>query len=111
MTKLNSTADYYKSGEGSLGWELTVSNALYPLDSPCRKVLKKAASYGEFLYDDLSLFIPMESLRKVLEIEWNERLRHIMASPSLADEESEILRHFVEDLYKCEYLILMRRAG
>jgi hypothetical protein len=68
MPKLNSTADYYKSGEGSLGWELTVSNALYPLDSPCRKVLKKAASYGELLYDHLSLFIPMGSLRSVLEI-------------------------------------------
>ena len=34
-----------------------------------------------------------------------------MTSPSLADEESEIIRHFVEDLYKYEYLILMRRAG
>jgi len=64
VTKLNSTADSYKSGEGSLGWELTVSIALYPLDSPCRKALKKAVSYGEFLYDYLSLFIPMESLRK-----------------------------------------------
>ena len=62
MTKLNSTADYYKSGEDALGWELTVSNALYPLESPCTKVLKKAASYGELLYDYLSLFIPMESL-------------------------------------------------
>ena len=68
MTRLNSTADYYKSGEDSLGWELTVSNALCPLDSPCRKVLKKAASYGELLYDHLSLFIPVGSLRNVLEI-------------------------------------------
>ena len=110
MTKLNSTADYNKSGEGSLGWELTVANTLYPLDSPCRKVLKKAASSGELLYDDLSLFIPMESLRKVLEIEWNERLRHILASPSLADEESEIIRHFVEDLYKYEYLIFIKES-
>ena len=89
MTPISSTAVYHRSGEDSFGWELTVSNALYPLDSPCRKVLKKAASYGEFLYDDLSLFIPMESLRNVPEIEWNERLRHIMASPSPADEESE----------------------
>jgi len=42
---------------------------------------------------------------------WNDRLRHLMTSPSLADDESEIIRHFVEGLYKCEYLILMRRAG
>jgi hypothetical protein len=68
VTKLNSTADYYKSGEDSLGWELTVSNALYPADSPCRKVLKKAASYGELLYDHLSLFIPMGNIRSLLEI-------------------------------------------
>ena len=60
------------------------------------------------MYDYLSLFIPMESLRKVLEIEWNERLRHILASPSLADEESEIIRHFVEDLYQYEYLIFIK---
>jgi len=52
----------------------------------------------------------MESLRKVLEIEWNERLRHILASPSLADEESEIIRHFVEDLYKYEYLIFIKES-
>jgi hypothetical protein len=31
-----------------------------------------------------------------------------MTSPSLADEESEIIRHFVEDLYKYEYLLLMK---
>jgi hypothetical protein len=68
VTKLNSTADYYKSGEDSLGWELTVSNALYPEHSPCRKVLKKAASYGSLLYDHLSLFIPMGKVQNVLEI-------------------------------------------
>ena len=32
-----------------------------------------------------------------------------MTSPSLADEESEIIRHFVEDLYKYEYLILTKK--
>ena len=34
-----------------------------------------------------------------------------MTSPSLADDEIEIIRHFVEDLYKYEYLILERRIG
>ena len=68
MTRANSTADYYQSGEDSLGWELTVSNALYPENSPCRKVLKKAASYGDLLYDHLSLFIPMGKIQNVLEI-------------------------------------------
>jgi hypothetical protein len=35
-----------------------------------------------------------------LEFEWNDRLRHIMTPSSLADEESEIIRHFIEGLYK-----------
>jgi hypothetical protein len=34
-----------------------------------------------------------------------------MTSPSLADDESEIIRHFIEDLYNYEYLILERRVG
>ena len=68
MTKLNSTANHYKSGEDSLGWELTVSNALYPADSPCRKILKRASSYGVLLYDHLSLFVPMEKVQSLLEI-------------------------------------------
>jgi len=86
LTRLNSTADYYKSGEDSLGWELTVSNALHPSDSPCRKVLKKAASYGELLYDHLSLFIPMGSLRNVLEIGggYGYVMKHfLMRNPSM----------------------------
>jgi len=45
-----------------------------------------------------------------LKIEWNDRLRRLMTSPSLADGESEIIRHFVEDLYKYEYLILMKEV-
>jgi len=123
VTRVNSTADYYQSGEDSLGWELTVSNTLNPEHSPCRKVLKKAASYGDLLYDYLSLFTPMERIRAALEIgggygylmkdfleiDWNDRLRHTLMSPSLADDESEIIRHFVEDLYKYEYLILTKK--
>ena len=68
MTRVNSTATYYRSGEDSLGWELTVSNALYPEDSPCRRVLAKPASYGHLLYDHLSLFIPMGKILSLLEI-------------------------------------------
>jgi hypothetical protein len=33
-----------------------------------------------------------------------------MTSPSLADDESEIIRHFIEDLYKYEYLILTKEV-
>ncbi|MCU0593837.1 MAG: class I SAM-dependent methyltransferase [Desulfobacterota bacterium] len=68
MTRVNSTEAYYRSGDASLGWELTVSNALYPEDSPCRKVLATPASYGHLLYNYLSRFIPMDTVRRVLEI-------------------------------------------
>jgi hypothetical protein len=44
-----------------------------------------------------------------VEIAWEERLRHIMASPSLVEGEAEIIRHFVQDLYKYEYLVLIKR--
>ena len=33
-----------------------------------------------------------------------------MTSPSLADDESEIIRHFIEDRYKYEYLILTKEV-
>jgi len=33
-----------------------------------------------------------------------------MISPYLADDESEIIRHFIEDLYKYEYLILTKEV-
>jgi SAM-dependent methyltransferase len=68
VTRVNSTETYYRFGDASLGWELTVSNALYPADSPCRKVLATPASYGHLLYDYLSRFIPMDAVRRVLEI-------------------------------------------
>jgi len=68
VTRINSTATYYQSGEDSLGWELTVSNALYPANSPCRRVLTRASSYGHLLYDHLSLFIPVGNIRSLLEI-------------------------------------------
>jgi len=70
----NSTANYYKSGEDSLGWELTVSNALYPADSPCRKVLKRVASYGDLLYDHLSLLFPC----KKFEAFWRSEAATVM---------------------------------
>jgi hypothetical protein len=68
VTRVNSTVNYYRSGEDSLGWELTVSNALDPADSPCRKILKRGASYGDLLYDHLSHFVPMDKVQSLLEI-------------------------------------------
>jgi hypothetical protein len=65
---LHSTRDHYIQSRDSLGWELTVCNSLYPEKSPCRRILKQPASYGNLLYDFLSRFLPMGDIRGILEI-------------------------------------------
>ena len=52
----------------SLGWELTICNALEPPQSPCRSILRVNASYGEILYRHLAAYIPMDSIERVIEI-------------------------------------------
>jgi hypothetical protein len=66
--RVNVTTDHYRRGEASLGWELTVCNSLHPPASPCRKILKRSASYGSLLYDFLSRLVPMERIGRILEI-------------------------------------------
>jgi hypothetical protein len=65
---LNFTTAYHRNGLETLGWELTLCNALHPETSPCRNVLKRDVSYGEHLYDYLACFIPMDQIRQVIEI-------------------------------------------
>jgi len=65
---LNRTDDYYSRAGDSLGWELTVCNALYPEDSPCRKILERDDTYGNLLYDYLGRFIPMGRIVRIIEI-------------------------------------------
>jgi hypothetical protein len=65
---LNLTADYHRGKLNTLGWEMTVSNALYPQDSPCRSVLKDPSSYGRHLYDYLAGFFPLSEISRVLEV-------------------------------------------
>lgn len=65
---MSSTSDYYVHGIDTLGWELTVCNALYPVKSPCRGILKRDDSYGNLLYDYLGRFLPMGEIRSVIEI-------------------------------------------
>jgi hypothetical protein len=66
--EVNDTSDYHLYDLDTLGWELTVCNALDPQHSPCRRVLKRNDSYGHLLYDHLDRFIPMRSLQKIIEI-------------------------------------------
>lgn len=66
--EMNDTTDYHLHKLDTLGWELTVCNALEPEDSPCRRILKRNDSYGNLLYDYLGSLIPLGSLRKIIEI-------------------------------------------
>ncbi|HOX15465.1 MAG TPA: class I SAM-dependent methyltransferase [Smithellaceae bacterium] len=65
---LNTTDDYHIHTLRSLGWELTVCNALYPENSPCRRALKSNAPFGEHLFNFLGRFIPLTDLKNILEV-------------------------------------------
>lgn len=66
--EINDTRSYHIDHLETLGWELTVCNALDPPDSPCRRALKRRESYGSLLYDHLDRFFPMCSLGRIIEI-------------------------------------------
>jgi len=105
---LNLTADYHRGELKTLGWELTVSNALYPPDSPCRTVLKDPSSYGRHLYDYLNAVLPLSNMVRILEIGGgygylmrdflgcNPRLQPLMMdiSPVLLKKQQETLKDF-----------------
>lgn len=65
---VNDTSAYHKEGIKSLGWELTVCNALHPPDTALRRIIRRNASYGDLLYDHLRNFIPIDRAGRVLEI-------------------------------------------
>jgi hypothetical protein len=65
---LNTTKVYHTNQLNTLGWELTVCNALYPEETPIRKVLAQDDSYGHLLYEFLNRFVPMEGIKKIIEI-------------------------------------------
>jgi hypothetical protein len=65
---INSTADYHQHDLNSLGWELTVCNALEPVKSPCRKILSSPCSFGQHLYNFMKEIIPFKDISSILEI-------------------------------------------
>jgi hypothetical protein len=105
---LNLTTDYHRGELQTLGWELTVSNALYPKDSPCRSVLKVPSSYGNHLYDYLCEFVSLSKIERILEVgggygylmrdllECNPRFSPLMVdiSPVLMQKQKETLKDF-----------------
>lgn len=103
--KINSTIDYHVKKMNTLGWELTVCNALYPENTPIRKIMSRNDSFGHLLYDHLSGYIPMENIQTVIEIgggygylmkdfiDRNDTLKPTMLdiSPFLLKKQSETL--------------------
>jgi hypothetical protein len=65
---LNSTKAYHLEKLSTLGWELTVCNALYPEGTLLRKLLVSNESFGRLLYGYLSKFVPMSNVSRVLEV-------------------------------------------
>lgn len=66
--RFHTTRNYHIHHLNSLGWELTICNSLAGDDSVVRKVLKRDESFGHLLYDFLATMLPMEKIRKVIEI-------------------------------------------
>jgi hypothetical protein len=65
---LNTTKAYHINQLNTLGWELTICNALYPEKTPLRRVLARNDSYGHLLYEYLNQLIPMKNIKKIIEI-------------------------------------------
>lgn len=119
---LNTTDNYHINDLNSLGWELTVCNALYPENSPCRNVLQTKNSFGVLLYLYLEKLIPLKKIHNILEIggglgylmrdflSLNRRLKATMLdiSPYLLEKQKEILKEFnvnfiQNDILKTEF--------
>jgi hypothetical protein len=65
---INNTASYHRDGMKTLGWELTVCNALEDPESPCRGIIRKNATLGHLLYDHLSTLMPFDDCASLLEV-------------------------------------------
>ncbi len=115
---LNTTDSYHINDLNSLGWELTVCNALYPEDSPCRNVLQTHNSFGVQLYRFLEKLIPLKRVNNILEIggglgylmhdflSLNRQFKAIMLdiSPYLLKKQKGNLKDFEVDFYENDIL-------
>jgi len=115
---LNTTDDYHVHQLNTLGWELTVVNALEPTDSPCRGALQNPASFGQHLCRFLEDKIALTRLRSVLEVgggmgylmkDLLTRARHIKAtmldiSPYLLQKQKDALAAFPVNFREMDFL-------
>lgn len=115
---LNTTNNYHINDLNSLGWELTVCNALYPETSPCRKALKSNKSFGVLLYHYLGDMFPWNNIHNILEIggglgnlmrdflSLNPHLKATMLdiSPRLLVKQKELLQGLAVDFREMDIL-------
>lgn len=115
---INSTKAYHTGNLQTLGWELTLCNALYPDNTPIRELLVQNDTFGNLLYDYLTRLIPMERVKKVLEVgggygylmkDFLGRNRSLMAcmidiSPVLLKKQRETLGSFSVDFREEDFL-------
>lgn len=115
---LNTTDDYHRHALNTLGWELTVCNALDPEKSPCRSILKSNASFGEHLFNFLRRHVPFNHLKHVLEVggglgylmrDFLSLAPHLQAtmldiSPVLLQKQKETLAGFPASFREMDFL-------
>ncbi|MEN6376149.1 MAG: class I SAM-dependent methyltransferase [Smithella sp.] len=115
---LNTTNNYHINELNSLGWEMTVCNALYPATSPCRKALQSNNSFGVLLYQFLEKLFPLNQVSNVLEIGGGlGNLMHdflmlkpqikatmIDISPHLLAKQKELLHRYAVDFREMDIL-------
>lgn len=116
--RLNTTEKYHTHELNTLGWEMTVCNALYPEDSPCRRILKSNNSLGVSLSRFLEKYIPFTAVHDILEIgggmgylvrdflELNPNLRAtaLDISPYLLDKQKETLQKYAVEFIRADAL-------
>jgi hypothetical protein len=66
--RVNDTTSYHRYGMKTLGWELTVCNALEEAGSPCREIIDNKQSFGNLLYEHLAGHISIDAVTSIIEI-------------------------------------------
>ncbi len=108
MHRLSTTEDYHRGDLTTLGWEVTVCNALHPANTALRRILREDRSFGYLLYGHLRRFVPVDEIVRVIEIgggygylmkdflEGNGKLEACMLdiSPVLLARQKETLRGY-----------------
>jgi SAM-dependent methyltransferase len=65
---INRTEDYHEHSIKTLGWELTICNAMQEENTPIRKILVKNENYGKHLINFIAKYISLERVRNILEV-------------------------------------------